>query len=565
MLELAIGWKEGLLILATRWTYTLTPAIELAVKKKDVESLDILCNKFNAPLFSDDDEFRSYILSLLSYEEACILLVKALKRRRDALAGLARRYLSSYDLSQLGIKDGRTLDVTARPVFDLLSKRAIPLDPWLFPGPKSSIYYTLSAVWTLGNMSGCFGMTFALDELFTSNFRDFDYPNDSSSPYWSPNTPLHAFLQYAQERYETWVIPCIWLLDKGALPTMGQDEPKHNLLVRVAQSLANLSEDIFAAQVGMPSIRALLQYASGLYSSTQEDKCVCFCSANGCLPLHHLLRQPSLKFCRGCHGHTQHRTYFWAFQCQDVPDDELAVANLETSVRLELFNRLGMAHTCCSSGRLWVDEEENVRLRDEDEELAEQLEVLMDVYRHTLAQWVHEEREVADELFIVCSCRNIEGNRWTIPVEGALMAHQQWWWSKVGQILPDDSSKVCDDGMAFLDVIQHHFQVKIVDLPEQFNSGDTVVDSSLHNEANTLADGGTGPGTERPRNSLSESKGVFVPQKRPELLKDALLNWQRHSMHVVQDETWPSRVGWTTKWGNVTYDVDTWKKIRWRS
>ncbi|CAI4212300.1 unnamed protein product [Parascedosporium putredinis] len=298
VLELAIGWKEGLLILATRWTYTLTPAIELAVKKKDVESLDILCNKFNAPLFSDDDEFRSYILSLLSYEEACILLVKALKRRRDALAGLARRYLSSYDLSQLGIKDGRTLDVTARPVFDLLSKRAIPLDPWLFPGPKSSIYYTLSAVWTLGNMSGCFGMTFALDELFTSNFRDFDYPNDSSSPYW-----------------------------------------------------------------------------------------------------------------------------------------------------------------------LWVDEEENVRLRDEDEELAEQLE---------------------------------------------------WWWSKVGQILPDDSSKVCDDGMAFLDVIQHHFQVKIVDLPEQFNSGDTVVDSSLHNEANTLADGGTGPGTERPRNSLSESKGVFVPQKRPD-------------------------------------------------
>lgn len=548
MLDLAIGWKEGLLILATRWTHTLTSAIVLAAIKKDVESLDILCNKFNAPLFSDYYEFRRYIFSLLLYDEACILLVKALKRRRDALAGLARRYLSRDDLSQLGIMDGRTLDVTARPVFNLLSKRAIPLDPWLFPGPKLSIYHTLLGAWTIGNLSGSMGLMFALDELFTSNFRDFDYLNDLSPPDWSPNTPLHTLLRYARGRYETWVIPCIWLLDKGALPAMGQGQPKRNLLVMVARSLATLRGDIFTAQVDISSIKALLQYASGLYSSTQEDNCVCFCSAKGCLPLHHLLRQPFPEYKQRCHGHSQHRTYFWTFQCQDVPDNELAAANLETSVRLELFNRLGMAHTCCSWGKPWLDEEENVRLRDEDEELAEQLDVLMDIYQHTLAKWVQEEREDADELFIVCSCRYIKGNRWAIPVEGALMAHQQWWWSKVGQILPEDSSKVCYDGMAFLEVIQHHFQVKIVDLPDQSNSEDNVVDSSLHNEANPLVDGGTVLGTERPGNTLSESKGVFVPQERPELLKDALLNWQRHKLHVIRDETWSSRVGWTSTW-----------------
>ncbi|KAB5570034.1 hypothetical protein GE09DRAFT_1217485 [Coniochaeta sp. 2T2.1] len=53
----------------------------------------------------------------------------------------------------------------------------------------------------------------------------------------------------------------------------------------------------------------------------------------------------------------------------------------EDAVRLEVFQRLGMIHTCCkvTTGN---DDEKRQQVQDEDAELNKQLELIMDAYRN---------------------------------------------------------------------------------------------------------------------------------------------------------------------------------------
>ena len=539
-LDLAIGWADGLKVLATVWTGSIAAAIELAAQMREYGSLEILCNEFNVPLFGDESELCQYTRTMLAYYRSYFILAGALRQRREALANIAHRYLSQDDLSSLGIEDERTLDAKARPVYDLLKERSVPLEPRLFPGPPGSMYGSIAR--TYRDYSDKLYLTVmpSLYQLYESNFLDID----NRDALRQMRTPLDEFLLSRSENDDDWVIVCMWLLKRGASPTFGKDEPYDNLLVRVAKSIACLSEDLFRDRSGRPAMKNLVQYASGLCSPTQADECLCFCSANGCLALHHLLRQDMFTLNGWCHGHREDRTLFWAEQCHFEPDDAEYAACLEAFVRLELFNRLGMAHTCCSWGLSTRNEAENERIREEDAELNAQLNLLMEVYRHTRSRWPEPEADSEYVSRVECGCVHEGADSWLFYVRGTLMAHNTWWWYKVRQILPDlwshkrpwqppgDEMEIFVqgtllkrqgyDGLDFSEVIRRHFRDDLPVSPAQTETEGSASTSITHDRDSAVSQGGVGAESDGAGTAASESNKEFVPRERPELLQQVL-------------------------------------------
>ena len=79
------------------------------------------------------------------------------------------------------------------------------------------------------------------------------------------------------------------------------------------------------------------------HSNIINDSCECHCSTKGCLPIHKLpvLRKGSVKTWR----QIEDDLFSWIEECE--PSDSQAELYIEAACRLELFERLGMAHTCC--------------------------------------------------------------------------------------------------------------------------------------------------------------------------------------------------------------------------
>ncbi|TLS30956.1 hypothetical protein PpBr36_03856 [Pyricularia pennisetigena] len=109
-----------------------------------------------------------------------------------------------------------------------------------------------------------------------------------------------------------------------------------------------------------------LQYARVLeqLSEVPTDGCECFCSSNGCMPHYMFLRCDG----NGCgNGHRESSKHdactgdAYGVASQDgslhqwcdawaLPDQQKELYYAE-ACRLEIFERLGMSHTCCASGR----------------------------------------------------------------------------------------------------------------------------------------------------------------------------------------------------------------------
>jgi len=149
-------------------------------------------------------------------------------------------------------------------------------------------------------------------------------------------------------------------------------------------------------------VASLVKTLATRCDATERDGCECFCSQGGCLPLRSFLIRkafrPSLlrdtrhlilqEWCEGC-----------------LLDGALTALYFEDAVRVEVFERLGMAHTCCHmaplsishsirpEGMRCVSDEERHQLQDEDSELHEQLGLVMKAYRRYAQEHVNWPRE----------------------------------------------------------------------------------------------------------------------------------------------------------------------------
>jgi hypothetical protein len=124
------------------------------------------------------------------------------------------------------------------------------------------------------------------------------------------------------------------------------------------------------------------------------------------------------------------------------------------------------------------------------------------------------------------------------------MAHDTWWWCKVGQILPDlwsyrrlwqppgDEFETCVqgtllkrqgyDGLDFFDVIRRHFRDDLAAPPAQAGGGGSASPSNIHGMDGAVSQGGVGAESDGTGTAASESNTEFVPRERPELLQQAL-------------------------------------------
>jgi hypothetical protein len=534
-LDLTVGWLDGLKLLSTVWTDSIAGTIELAASLGEYKSLTVL-REFSVPLFKDTTESLSYMRTLL-HNYGGLFLVDPLKRRRDRLAELAREYLLPGDLALLGLTDRKTLDAKANQVYQLLKKTSILVDTGLNPGPAISVYSLAVDTYKRHSHSFYFSRIIeTLYALYAAGFCDIDERDDNTS-----YTPLESILSSNISSDESWVDISLWFLRMGASPTFHGPNTISNILFGVAKSLSSYTEKRYIEMFESRRMTTLVMYAAGLYSPIGTDQCNCFCSSKGCLPLHCLLRDGGWWTDCNCHDHRGYRVVSWMVSCgiTSSADEEVEELYFEEATRLELFNRLGMVHTCCSSGKPARSHAEIKRLQDDDSELKTQLDLLMTSYRNSRQTRPALEDGLVYLTTLECGCWN-ETDRWREYITGGLLAHWDWWWSKASQILPDKlafrrirmAQELMDsdyaelqatlltefgyDGLQFTEVIRRHF-LGYVDLDQPaLDSEVTEVNSAGHEEeAISIESGLAEPDADASRN---ESK-IFIPRKRTELLE----------------------------------------------
>jgi hypothetical protein len=396
--RLALGWDYGLRRLVAA-NYPVETAIVEAYLRSDLQSLSILLET-PQPIFSeyDDNVFRSIgnaLVQDMGHDPACLDLILAeFIRRRHALKDLAINNLSPHQQRKLGLQEHSTLDANAEDTYYCLKQVIdVPasLDCWMSP------YLATRSTGQYEAMERKF-VADSLHKFYDAGFKSVDIPDDEGE------TPLFGEVANLRSTYmELGKVP--WFLSHGARPER-----------------SNLAGD--AAQINYPNILFYLacellketsRQATDYYdkilkacneSSTmvppalhvQADGCKCLCGSTGCTATHPLWRC-HLQYC-SCDQWTSHRRLLrlraW-IRAWRLPNAEKELVYSEVA-RLEIFERLGMAHTCCGNPpldgywfttlRLCPDEEERMRLQDEDSELALQLQDL--VLQYNTARAIHE-------------------------------------------------------------------------------------------------------------------------------------------------------------------------------
>lgn len=484
ILDLAVGWREGLQALSALWTWDATCTFWLAFLISDKESCHQILDSFFMPM--NTFPFIRLMMDLVKADamDWAQIVVKSHVRKRTDLATLGRQHLSPIDQKRLGLSTTQLipLDAHAREVYDLLRDKGIQVPLALHPGWTGSIYYVLGAFSNYHYGSGLlrrelfraspsgkardsFLLVAVAQQLFDNGFAVIDkaQPLDMRYPFMLNQNEVETPLQRATCNFSGLIgLPlCLWLLQKGANPIFPlsvydneQDTLRHsyrtssNLLVRLAKACrAHFDSHCYL-------VRLLVQYASGLCPSMSTDSCVCYClTSDGCLPQQHLqgFRDVDSYMCNG-HERTGNALVSWLESCHLTHDDKSLC--FEQAVRLELFDRLGLVHTCCR-GNVAGNPKDVERIRDDDEELASQLDLLMSAYRGSILMFLqqhHEDEEYSTEFD--CGCHDREGLEKQLITWGShnldghttrLLAHWRQWWSLTDPILTDIYGLSLDD------------------------------------------------------------------------------------------------------------------------
>ncbi|EEQ29110.1 hypothetical protein McanMca71_000843 [Microsporum canis] len=492
-LDLALGWPDGLRFLSTIWTCSIIPTIGLAAWKEDPESLEILLAS-PAPLFRDRGDVRAFVGAVISSDTRAIL-IQALNRRRKQLTELAIEYLSVEEQTRFGLLEQKTLDANANMVYNLLMDRSVPVPPGLYPGPPGSIYTLSAPIYTIDYDEFLLVTIFeGYYELFLAGFRDIDGGTTHDE------SPLKEIYSYSPEPYSSF--NCVGIsslfLKMGASPRFHTSAGLSNLLFSIAKDapwkLLKMEHHL----------SRLIEYAASLFSPLESDQCVCFCSSNGCLPVHFIVRRWNVPM-----GATK-----WIKIC-GLEGDENELY-FEEALRAVLFDALGMVHTCCHS-RYWVQgdgplsDAEIREIQGEYSEMAVQLDLLMASYRGA------RESKSLPPTGSALSGKPIGG----LGKECDVPDHRRWWRSKAEQILPDFSSGLmCGDdiqrmalqqrgynGLDFADVIRKHFAGYICSEPKY--PGDNGLRDLVASD-------------------IEKARNNFVPRPKPELLDEILISHYQH-------------------------------------
>lgn len=416
LLELAIGWPAGLGFLLERGAPSY-PALELSA--------------YNTPLFLHNEVgyqrevgFQHALLrraARYNFQELFGLLVDALKNRRDRLLELAREHLDLHEQRTLGLSDSTTLDNGALIVYDTLLAKGVEVPKVLCP--SSSKVYTN---WILR----C-PVRF-LDVLWQAGFRDISALTEYDSSGVS-NMMFGFQLLFGKNTLSQTALTLNWIFEKGIGPLPASDSVWPGVFFYLSLCYCFQSEATLIRPV-----RELIRTLSGFHDPMSVDDCDCPCSTAGCLSSKHFL----------CRFREDRPDYFVSFGERELLDRKLLAwmdicsldpeqksASVYDACRLEVFDRLGMTHTCCRATAVF----NNVRGYEA---------VVRKPFEHVQGRGEiqEEESELRNQLEIIMTAFKTFRSSFS-PDQTAQLLRE--WWLKLHDILPDLSPEERDKGWYF--------------------------------------------------------------------------------------------------------------------
>ena len=394
ILELAIGWPEGLSFLVALDKYCPISAIKAACSVQDTVSLAILLQA-KVALFSTEKAAcsRSYHMGTglwilqCALESSALAVVRAVAsefaRRRSILHELAVQHLSITEKKRFGLSTTGVLGKEPHSVYEALAVR-VHIPAWLDCCRMASAYIYPS--WYYRRLDLEF-----LSIFYNAGFHFIDSPIPSNFEHKPKPTPLHHLIAACVARPEA---PppknpsdCVYgfFLRHGANPVFNTGRyplcwPSVLFYLAALMPLPDSTEP----EAVEPSVRSSFNQIHAL-----TDSCDCFCSTNGCIAPAMFWRGMFSAFNRSGHHVSRHQNRGWMLErfCQLCNLDDVQMSAILAHIcRIELFERLGMAHTCCElkGWEVGPSEEERAaerrRLQEEDSELAGHLDVILEEY-----------------------------------------------------------------------------------------------------------------------------------------------------------------------------------------
>ena len=366
----AVGWSAGARILLDN-AADPSAAVHCAILYEDEATLEILLDRgcrLNAQSTRSIDDQGFWSCNIFAYSAfsfalwreraqkiinptVIALIVQALAASRQKLMDLAKRCNSVPELKRCGWNDpyNKLLvsDTVAMTLTRSLLEKDIHPPPALWPSTRESVYHD-------GWMTAT-----AANQLFLAGFKEVDLMSDLD------RTPLLVNAHFTRSDIIERSRCLYWFLDHGPVRVVFPHLNHCNLAHVLAANLGREwhpeppasdqfeircnTDLIMKARACLP---AVLDRVFSLVAPSLTDKCKCFCSSAGCLPVHALIKHMALKDSdpqgRRDFGSTfkdeQKVLKLWS-QCSTTNPEKHSERS--EFCRLQIFNRLGMRHTCC--------------------------------------------------------------------------------------------------------------------------------------------------------------------------------------------------------------------------
>lgn len=400
-LYFAVGWPFGMRTLLDAGADP-SMAIHFAVDSVDFEAVKLLF-EFECPLFvyqnAPESFWYSYdsdsILAYASRNEYLFSIIAGkVASYRCELLTLALDILPPSQLKKLGVFPGRlrdsVLDYGAEAVANAICRRGIRLKPKLWPGTYSTVYHLY--MWPHDDVK-------LKDILWANGFHDHD-----AQDRWGATPLLRACCLTISRTSEFKWQSMMWHLNRGADPlnvgTIGLPNCLHALAHAInrkptTQWHRDRVITCYVDSLPLDSVKTdVVCRLNNLCGANSRDSCSCYCSSLGCLSSTVLLKSRN-----GNAGWENKKRWLGVWlQLSGLSEQQQQVHYRETC-RLEIFERLGMAHTCCrfqihyqSPHKIpwlrFLGQEEQLNLQAEDEELKTYLETYLELYDRLLGDFI---------------------------------------------------------------------------------------------------------------------------------------------------------------------------------
>lgn len=295
-------------------------------------------------------------------------VIDALRDRREQLRAMAVEHLPTLKPNLHKCLSGeRVLNAKALDVWNTLRIEGIKVGKELFPGTMVTVFQCVSSESRLE----------FLEALYNAGFESID------GAHRSLGTPLLLLLDPSRLGRANSFDLIAWFLKKQASPYFIANHSFPTALFYLAIEYDSLRCD-------SKFLRETLPLVSSVCDPLYTDDCSCFCSSRGgCLVAHKLWscdpHMPNHDTCLPkSRAILSTRLREW-LQFAQV-DEAVASVYYGEMCRLEIFDRLGLAHTCCTVfegfhiKRKTFDEEMRNELHEEDAVLSEQLKLILEEY-----------------------------------------------------------------------------------------------------------------------------------------------------------------------------------------